>query len=67
MTYMTETRRTIVPRWRSLEHGDAMQPMGPSYAKAGGVASRKFALRNGCAALGNGGIQSRAFSKGDDS
>ena len=67
MTPMTVTRRAIAPRGRSLEHSDAMQPMGLSSAKAGGVAPRMFALRNGFAALGNEGTEGRAFPTGEDS
>jgi hypothetical protein len=67
MTHTTETRRTIAPRRRSLEQSDAMQPMGISSAPTGSVASRAFALRFDCAALGGNGIEGRAISKGEDS
>ena len=67
MTHMTETIRTLTPRWRSLECSSAMPLNGIPSAPTGSVAMRAFALRAERACPGSNGIVSRAFPKGEDS
>ena len=64
MTHTTETKRPLVPRWRSQEFSGAMQPMGIPSASAGNGVTRSFALRSDFAAPDGKAIEDRAFRKG---
>ena len=67
MTYMTETKRPLVPRRRPLVASGAMRPRGLPTAKAGEVVLRMFTLHDDASALRGNEIERRAFPRGEDS
>ena len=67
MTYMTETKRPLVPRRRPLVASGAMRPTGLLTAKARDVVLLMFTLHDDASALRGNEIERRAFPRGEDS
>jgi len=67
MTYLTETKRPLVPRRRPLVTSGAMRLTGQPTARPGDVVLRIFTLDDDAAALGGKQIERRAFARGEDS